>query len=67
MSESESESDAQSEQIFKPGEIVPESGIYECECGQHHRYSTDVRGHRFPPPHQGCTGTGWKLVTVAHD
>lgn len=29
--------------------IVPESGIYECDCGQSHEYSTDVKGHRFPP------------------
>ncbi|MFK4068192.1 hypothetical protein [Streptomyces sp. NPDC029674] len=54
------------EQIFQPGEIVPESGIYECRCGQHHRYSTDVRGHRFPPPQRDCTGTGWKLKAPAH-
>lgn len=42
------------EQVYYPGEIVPESGIYECECGDHHRYSADVRGHRFPPPNEGC-------------
>ncbi|MGW7276480.1 hypothetical protein ACWGH5_39040 [Streptomyces sp. NPDC054864] len=54
------------EQIYYPGEIVPESGIYECECGDHHRYSADVRGHRFPPLNEGCTSSGWKLVISAH-
>ncbi|MEV5567895.1 hypothetical protein AB0L54_34330 [Streptomyces sp. NPDC052196] len=54
------------ERVYRPGEIVPESGIYECECAGHHRYSTDVRGHRFPPPHDECTGPGWKLV-ISHD
>ncbi|MEU5959361.1 hypothetical protein [Streptomyces sp. NPDC047525] len=55
------------EQVHRPGEIVPESGIYECECGEHHRYSADVRGHRFPPLSAACTGSGWKLVISAHD
>jgi hypothetical protein len=58
-------SDSQ-EQVHHPGEIVPESGIYECDCGEHHAYSTDVRGHRFPPPNQACTGSGWKLKSSAH-
>lgn len=46
--------------------IVPESGIYECDCGQSHEYSTDVKGHRFPPLQDGCTGSGWKLKTAMH-
>jgi hypothetical protein len=49
-------------QVFHPGEIVPESGIYECDSGCGHRWSTDVKGHRFPPLHDGCTGKGWKLA-----
>ncbi|MGX4695160.1 hypothetical protein [Streptomyces sp. JNUCC 63] len=54
-----------SDQIYHPGEIVPESGIYECDCGQH-QWSTDVKGHRFPPMHEGCSGSGWKLKAAAH-
>ncbi|GAA2332301.1 hypothetical protein OKJ48_29870 [Streptomyces kunmingensis] len=53
-------------QVHHPGEIVPDSGIYECDCRQHHGYSTDVRGHRFPPPPEGCTGHGWRLKDAAH-
>ncbi|MFI6122991.1 hypothetical protein ACIBCU_24950 [Streptomyces sp. NPDC051064] len=34
---------------WHPGEVVPESGIYECDCGAGHHWSTDVKGHRFPP------------------
>ncbi|MFE0805287.1 hypothetical protein [Streptomyces sp. NPDC058812] len=51
-------------ELHRPGEIVPVSGIYECDCGQHHETSTDVAGHRFPPLHDGCTGNGWKLKTA---
>jgi hypothetical protein len=52
--------------IFRPGEIVPVSGIYECDSGCGHRYSTDVKGHRFPPTQDGCSGEGWKLMQAAH-
>ncbi|MFT9474773.1 hypothetical protein [Streptomyces sp. 11-1-2] len=52
--------------VHHPGEIVPESGIYECNCGDSHEYSTDVKGHRFPPLPDRCTGNGWKLKTAAH-
>lgn len=53
------------EKVFKPGEKVPTSGIYECDCdGRHPMDSTDVAGHTFPPPPQGCSGTGWKLKTA---
>ncbi|MFF5728227.1 hypothetical protein [[Kitasatospora] papulosa] len=38
---------------WHPGEIVPESGIYECDCGAGHHWSTDVKGHRFGPAAQG--------------
>ncbi|MGW8395848.1 hypothetical protein ACWGLP_03990 [Streptomyces lydicus] len=55
-----------SEQVYHPGEIVPESGIYECDCAQHYEYITDVRGHRFPPVHKECSGSGWKLKDAAH-
>ncbi|TGN73403.1 hypothetical protein E5082_32175 [Streptomyces griseoluteus] len=49
-----------------PGEIVSESGIYECDCARHHAYSTDVKGHRFPPLPDACTGNGWPLKAAAH-
>ena len=55
------------ERVYHPGGLVPASGMYECECAQRHRYSADVRGHRFPPLQEGRTGTGWKLVISAHD
>ncbi|MER6684626.1 hypothetical protein [Streptomyces olivaceoviridis] len=55
-----------SETVYHPGKIVPESGIYECDCGQQHQWSTDMKGHRFPPLHDGCSGSGWKLMAAAH-
>jgi hypothetical protein len=54
------------EKTYHPGEVVPQSGIYECDCGQRHEYSTDVKGHRFPPLHESCSGTGWRLKAASH-
>ncbi|MFB7734817.1 hypothetical protein ACFC08_10575 [Streptomyces sp. NPDC056112] len=54
------------ERLYHPGEVVPRSGIYECDCGQGHEYSTDVKGHRFPPLHEACSDSGWKLKTPSH-
>ncbi|MFC9850584.1 hypothetical protein [Streptomyces prasinus] len=54
------------DELHRPGEIVSTSCIYECDCGEHHEYSTDVKGHRFPPLHDACTGTGWKLKAPSH-
>jgi hypothetical protein len=51
---------------FRPGEIVPDSGIYECDCGQGHHWSTDVKGHRFPPLPEGCSGGTWAMKDPAH-
>jgi len=51
-------------QFFRPGELVPVSGIYRCGVDEHedHRFeSTDVRGHRFPPLPGGCRGGHWVL------
>ncbi|MGI5138117.1 MULTISPECIES: hypothetical protein [unclassified Streptomyces] len=56
----------ETEQVHHPGEIVSVSGIYECDCGRDHEYSTDVKGHRFPPLHQACSGSGWRLKAPAH-
>ncbi|MDK1348957.1 hypothetical protein QNO09_38055 [Streptomyces sp. 378] len=55
-----------SDESYRPGEKVPESGIYQCDCGQSHEYSTDVKGHPFPPLPQGCSGIGWTLKTATH-
>ena len=51
---------------YRPGETVPASGIYECDCGQEHHWSTDVKGHVFPPLPAGCPGGTWGLWTRAH-
>ncbi|GHC34434.1 hypothetical protein GCM10010348_71920 [Streptomyces anthocyanicus] len=45
---------------------VPTSGIHKSGCGQHHEYSTDVKGHRFPPLQDACTGSGRKLRAASH-
>ncbi len=50
---------------FKPGQQVPVSGIYACDCGQGHHWSTDVAGHTFPP--LPCAGSTWRLQTRAHE
>jgi hypothetical protein len=47
--------------VYKPGQRVPVSGIYVCDAGCGHRYSVDVKGHRFPPTPPGCSGSGWRL------
>ncbi|GAA4509608.1 hypothetical protein GCM10023191_071000 [Actinoallomurus oryzae] len=49
--------------VFQPGQVVPVSGIYECDSDCGHQWSTDVKGHRFPPLQDGCSGHGWKLVS----
>ncbi|WP_433544367.1 hypothetical protein ACQPZG_04095 (plasmid) [Streptomyces sp. CA-294286] len=51
---------------WHPGEIVPASGIYACDCDGEHHWSTDVRGHRFPPLPTGCTGRSWALHKPTH-
>ncbi|WP_432108826.1 hypothetical protein [Streptomyces sp. AA1529] len=50
---------------FKPGQQVPVSGIYACDCGQGHHWSTDAAGHTFPP--LPCAGSTWRLQTRAHE
>ncbi|MFG2833333.1 hypothetical protein ACGFWI_38945 [Streptomyces sp. NPDC048434] len=55
-------------QTFHPGETVPQSGIYECNCGQSHRWdaSTNVKNHTFPPLPEDCSGGAWALKDPAH-
>ena len=55
------------EQVKKPGEYVPESGIYRCDgksggCP----HSVNVEGHRLPPLPTDCRGGGWVLETSGH-
>jgi len=47
--------------VFRPGQEVPQSGFYECDAGDKHSWSVNVRGHRFPPLPGGCKGGGWVL------
>lgn len=48
---------------FKPGDVVPVSGIYKCtRCNTPN--STDVKGHKFPPSH--CSGALWKLSKITN-
>ncbi|MEU4154125.1 hypothetical protein [Streptomyces sp. NPDC026659] len=54
-------SDETAAQLYHPGDVVPASGIYECDCARAHEYSTDVKGHRFPPLRHDCGGQGWRL------
>lgn len=47
---------------FHPGQEVPEvPGFYEYDAGDSHRWSVNVKGHRFPPLPDGCKGRGWVL------
>jgi hypothetical protein len=55
----------EAEKVYHPGEIVPAPGMYECDCGQRHKYHTDVR-ERFPPLPEGCRGSGWQLKAIGH-
>ncbi|MEU5269811.1 hypothetical protein AB0G77_15010 [Streptomyces hygroscopicus] len=56
----------ESGKVHRPGEVVQGPDIYQCDCGRPHRYSTDAKGHRFPPLPVDCTGSGWTLKTAAH-
>ena len=47
---------------FKPGEKTPDSGLYTCDSGCSHQWSTDVAGHTLPPLPGGCSGAEWKLA-----
>ncbi len=46
---------------FHPGMEVPDSEFYECDANEGHKWSVNVRGHRFPPLLDGCKGHGWVL------
>ncbi|MGW8396010.1 hypothetical protein ACWGLP_04835 [Streptomyces lydicus] len=59
---------SENQATYRPGEVVPQSGIYECDCGKAHRWSTstDVNGHRFPPLPEDCPGGAWIMKDPAH-
>ena len=48
---------------FHPGDLVPTSGLYECntQCGHRFEWSTNVADKRFPPFRAGCRGAAWVL------
>ncbi|MCW2881304.1 MAG: hypothetical protein JWQ95_5404 [Sphaerisporangium sp.] len=54
---------AEEGEIFHPGIKVTQSGIYQCDAGCGHQWSTDVQGNVFPPLPKGCKGGGWRLAT----
>ncbi len=57
------------EQVYKPGDTVPESGIYQVMHYQHRLYheATLVRGSRFPECLQCQERVRFRLVaTAAH-
>jgi len=53
---------------YKPGQIVPESGIYSVSHDPHHadipREVTVIKGRRFPTC-RGCKGVSFVLVHAA--
>lgn len=54
-------------QEFKPGEIVPQSGIYRITHDPSHTAAHDVtviEGRRFPPC-RNCKGVRFELVRAA--
>jgi hypothetical protein len=54
-------------QEFKPGEIVPQSGIYRITHDPSHmeaREVTAIEGRRFPPCRH-CKGVRFELVHAA--
>jgi hypothetical protein len=55
-------------QVFKPGQIVPESGIYSISHDPHHpdmpHEVTVIKGRRFPTCRH-CKGIAFELVHAA--
>ncbi|MCL4693347.1 MAG: YjzC family protein [Candidatus Hydrogenedentes bacterium] len=49
---------------YRPGNIVPQSGIYRCnKCGNE---VTCVKGEPFPPCANGCSGNEYYLVRATN-
>ena len=54
---------------YKPGQTVPESGIYQVNHDHHHAAThevTAVRGEPFPPCRNCGKGITYTLVRAAH-
>ena len=47
---------------FRPGEQVPDSGLYVCDSDGRHRWSVQLRGERFPELPVECKGAAWVLT-----
>ena len=45
----------------RPGDRIPEIGIYECEGQAEHSFEATTLGE-FPPLPEGCQGGRWVLV-----
>lgn len=56
--------DRQEDETFQPGELVPFGGVYECDCGRGHSFSTDFKGYPFPPLPEDCPGTVWRMKSA---
>ena len=48
--------------VFRPGEEVPDSGVYVCDSDDGHRWSVQLRHERFPPLPNECKGSVWVLT-----
>ena len=58
---------SKAEQIFRPGEVVPESGVYRV-IHQHHRethLATLFHGERFPACARCCEAVKFALLRPA--
>jgi hypothetical protein len=51
----------QSSTGHRPGDRIPEVGIYECEGNAEHTFEATTLGE-FPPLPEGCESGGWVLV-----
>jgi hypothetical protein len=47
---------------MRPGDVVRDLGIYECNCGSHHIWSAEVPLATFPALPEGCSGSKWEAV-----
>jgi hypothetical protein len=45
--------------VYRPGEPIPELGIYECEGPVEKSFNAETLGE-FPPVPEGCSG--WRLA-----
>ncbi|QUH02452.1 hypothetical protein HUO13_18050 [Saccharopolyspora erythraea] len=53
--------------LRKPGEQAPLGGLYECDGGCDHTFSTERDSHVLPPLPDDCVGGAWRLVHAHPD